>query len=178
MCREPHRHRRSEKQSQASLDVEAPSVLTSVVDLPNELAEKHFYILDTFPPCSFSELDFLFQIGRADRHTHRYPVSGVSYLMEKVRMQQSIPYTCSQFGIIRAMENNIIPWEDQYRFIENTKFRVCDLTNETDGLLQDLAQWACCRGFTDAEVELTKIIQLLHTLRDDQAINDTQHPDD
>ena len=85
MCREPHRHRRSEKQSQASLDVEAPSVLTSVVDLPNELAEKHFYILDTFPPCSFSELDFVFQIGRADRHTHRNPVSGVSYLMEKVR---------------------------------------------------------------------------------------------
>ena len=93
-------------------------------------------------------------------------------------MAQSIPYTCQQLGIIRAMENGIIPWEDQYQFIANTKFRVCDLTNETDGLLQDLAQWACCRGFTEAEVELTKIIQLLHTLRDDQAINDTQHPDD
>ncbi len=93
-------------------------------------------------------------------------------------MAQSIPYTCSQFGIIRAMENGIIPWENQYQFIANTKFRVCDLTNETDGLLQDLAQWACCRGFTEAEVELTKIIQLLHTLKDDQAINDTQHPDD
>jgi len=93
-------------------------------------------------------------------------------------MAQSIPYTCQQFGIIRAMESNIIPWEDQFKFVPNTKFRVCDLTNETDGLLQDLAQWACCRGFTEAEVELTKIIQLLHTLKDDQAINDTQHPDD
>jgi len=64
------------------------------------------------------------------------------------------------------------------KFISGTKFRVCDLTNETDGLLQNLAQWACCRGFTEAEIELTKIIQLLHTLRDDQAINDTQHPND
>ena len=91
---------------------------------------------------------------------------------------ESIPYTCQQFGIIRAMENGIIPWENQYQFIANTKFRVCDLTNETDGLLQDLAQWACCRGFKEAEVELTKIIQLLHNLKDDQAINDTQHPDD
>ena len=93
-------------------------------------------------------------------------------------MAQSIPYTCQQFGIIRAMESNIIPWEDQFRFVPNTKFRVCDLTNETDGLLQDLAQWAFCRGFTEAEVELTKIIQLLHNLKDDQDINDTQHPDD
>jgi hypothetical protein len=44
MCREPHRHRRSEKKSQPSQDVEALSVLTNVVDLPPELAEKHFYI--------------------------------------------------------------------------------------------------------------------------------------
>ena len=93
-------------------------------------------------------------------------------------MAQSIPYICQQFGIIRAMESNIIPWEDKYRFIANTKFRVCDLTNETDGLLQDLAQWACCRGFKEAEVELTKIIQLLHTLQEEAAINEWEHEHD
>lgn len=70
------------------------------------------------------------------------------------------------------MENQIIEWDDQYKFVPNTKFRRCDLDNETDGLLQDLAQWACCRGFKEAETELTKIIELLHTLKDEQAIND------
>lgn len=64
------------------------------------------------------------------------------------------------------------------KFISGTKFRVCDLTNETDGLLQNLAQWACCRGFTEAEVELTKIIQLLHTLKDEAAINEYEHQHD
>lgn len=58
-----------------------------MVDLPSELVEKHFCFLDTFPPCSYSELDFLFQIGRADRHTHRKPVCGVSYLMEERKME-------------------------------------------------------------------------------------------
>ena len=62
--------------------------------------------------------------------------------------------------------------ENAFKFVSGTKFRNIDLEDHTDHMLQAMAQWACCRGFETAEIELTKIIALLHTLKDEQAIND------
>tara|TARA_R110000822_G_scaffold51460_2_gene133772 strand:- start:410 stop:610 length:201 start_codon:yes stop_codon:yes gene_type:complete len=62
--------------------------------------------------------------------------------------------------------------ENAFNFISGTKFRKIDLENDTDYMLQAMAQWAHCRGFETAEIELTKIIALLHTLKDEQAIMD------
>lgn len=69
-------------------------------------------------------------------------------------------------------------FDEAHEFVSATKFRQIDLVNDTDTLLQAMAQWACCRGFTEAEVELTKIIQLLHNLKDEAAINDWEHNHD
>lgn len=69
-------------------------------------------------------------------------------------------------------------FDEAHEFVTGTKFRQIDLVNDTDILLQAMAQWAYCRGFTEAEVELTKIIQLLHTLKDEAAINEYEHQHD
>ena len=69
-------------------------------------------------------------------------------------------------------------FDEAHEFVTGTKFRQIDLVNDTDILLQAMAQWAYCRGFTEAEVEITKIIQLLHTLKDEAAINEYEHQHD